>query len=370
MNKIAGVEMSPFDQRDIPYIPKILPEDLPESVDLRPNIFEVENQYSEGSCVANGVLASAEYLYKKAGLEVDDLSRMFNYVTTLDYEKRLGGYGVHSRNAYKMLAHYGVPLEEDYPYDKGNDDLPPMDIYSLARDRKALRYESVVRNERDLGGAEKMRRINTLKSCLAEGLPVGFRMDISDSIYGLTGPWQTHRYQGVTIDTPSIGGHFMLAVGYDKDQILVLNSWGTSYGDGGYIGIPAWEVTKSRFEGWCLRNFAGIEVPEPEGVRVEEKTRYTLKARLVVPQEDVGKDVSVWLGAISAGGVAFLANDMGEWGAVLDDYKPTYDSYKLNHDNPITFVEWMDMAPFEGATFYLAYGDSPLDWKIHKVCEI
>ena len=42
------------DQRDIPYRSPYKPEDLPSSVDMREDVYEIENQGPIGSCVANG----------------------------------------------------------------------------------------------------------------------------------------------------------------------------------------------------------------------------------------------------------------------------------------------------------------------------
>ena len=52
---------------------------LPPAVDLRPTCSPVENQGQLGSCTANALVGSLEFLEAKAGKKVTDLSRLFIY---------------------------------------------------------------------------------------------------------------------------------------------------------------------------------------------------------------------------------------------------------------------------------------------------
>jgi len=57
--------------------------DLPEKVDLRPYMTDVEDQASSNSCCANAVAGAYEYLCKRKAIEtgdtVGDISRLFIY---------------------------------------------------------------------------------------------------------------------------------------------------------------------------------------------------------------------------------------------------------------------------------------------------
>jgi len=55
------------------------PRRLPPVVDLRALCSPVENQGELGSCTANALVGSLEFLEKKAGHQVTDLSRLFVY---------------------------------------------------------------------------------------------------------------------------------------------------------------------------------------------------------------------------------------------------------------------------------------------------
>ena len=54
-----------------------------------------------------------------------------------------------------------------------------------------------------------------------------------------------------------LGGHAVLAVGYDdaKQVLIVRNSWGTAWGDGGYFYMPYAIVTelKLALDFWTIR---------------------------------------------------------------------------------------------------------------------
>jgi len=67
-----------------------------------------------------------------------------------------------------------------------------------------------------------------------------------------------------SIDEVRLGGHALLAVGFDDDKqvFIVRNSWGEEFGDKGYCYIP-YEFFSSSFTGsngeenntfsyWCL----------------------------------------------------------------------------------------------------------------------
>ena len=90
----------------------------------------------------------------------------------------------------------------------------------------------------------------------------------------------------------------MLIVGYDDEaqKFLVQNSWGTSWGDGGYCGLPYNMVSEPFFEAWIARSFKGMEVPETTGSKLEFINKYRLEARIVPEKEDIGKTVKVWMG--------------------------------------------------------------------------
>ena len=72
--------------------------------------------------------------------------------------------------------------------------------------------------------------IDAVKSQLARGVPVIFSMRVGSKVRGQRGDGVIESDEG------DIGGHAMVAVGYDntKQAFRIQNSWGRNWGDGGY----------------------------------------------------------------------------------------------------------------------------------------
>ena len=68
------------DQRDY-FLSAVLriPAKLPPLVDLRPLCSQVENQGQLGSCTANALAGSLEFLERKDKIAFEDFSRLFIY---------------------------------------------------------------------------------------------------------------------------------------------------------------------------------------------------------------------------------------------------------------------------------------------------
>jgi C1A family cysteine protease len=83
------------------------------------------------------------------------------------------------------------------------------------------------------------RNLADMRACLADHQPFTFGFSVhktfKSQLVKRTGvvPLPSH------LDEP-LGGHAMLAVGYlgDSHHIIARNSWGPSWGDGGYCYIP------------------------------------------------------------------------------------------------------------------------------------
>ena len=365
------------DQRDIPYRSPYKPEDLPSSVDMREDVYEIENQGSIGSCVANGVASSCELIANRNDKPID-LSRLFLYNATKVYEDRLGEAGLYTRDAYHVAYKQGMPTEEYYPYDISKDNIAPSEEdYREAFNNRIDRYENVVQ----WNTIDSVKKVNTIKSALHEGMPVGFAMMITPSLIDLKGSWKEHKYKGVDRDNTGLGGHYMLIVGYDNKEgkFLVQNSWGTSWGDGGYCGLPYGIVSEPFFEAWVARSFKGMEVPETTGSKVDFKSKYVLEARIVPEKEDIGKTVKVWMGGIDTEGNVYIKQPVpsieGSVSGMPDLWLPVEESglvpvqenYVLDNDNHIKVVNWLDLSKFKGAEIYVGFGVDEFNMRVDKI---
>ena len=99
----------------------------------------------------------------------------------------------------------------------------------------------------------RLRDILAVKKSLSEGKPVIIGMNTPDSFFRAKGVWQPSE------DPQKLyGGHALCVVGYNDDMhggaFEVQNSWGTQWGDGGYIWIKY-----SDFAAFALEAYAIVE---------------------------------------------------------------------------------------------------------------
>jgi C1A family cysteine protease len=248
-----GWKKDPEDKRDWRFrhvLKEIAVAELPERVDLRDGMSPVENQENIGSCVANAVVGSLEYLElvktQKRFMcfnQYRDLSRLFVYYNARRNDSCVeSDDGTTIRSAIKMLAEYGVCDERVWPYNTDKwAQRPPDKAYDQAEKREIRDYS-------------RAGNIDEVRQALALGFPVPFGAMIYDSFSGIGNDGK--------VDMPKVGeqmlgGHAMLIVGYDlkEECFIVRNSWGTDWGKEGYCYFPAEYLAKADLadDFWVIR---------------------------------------------------------------------------------------------------------------------
>jgi hypothetical protein len=380
-NYTVNTRFSLLDIRDILYAPKIIPSQFAQAVDLMPNVEEVEDQLDVGSCVANGALSQCEWLAKSHGHSVD-LSRMFAYTVCKHFEGRLLEDGLGTRDIYKTLRRYGVMAESLYPYKPALQyTRPPASMYAAA-DMYVQRYEAVIRpGSTSWLGGETADKITVIKACLNEGFPVGIAFEVTESIRTMSGPWREQDYVCMS-RLPGglpIGGHFMTIIGYDDaaQKFLIQNSWGKDWGDGGFGGFPYSIVDEAFCEAWMIRTFNNWGLREPSGIYFEEVTRFWISARIQPTEEELGTTTNVWVGArlpdptkIDGYGPLLAQRADKTWVPASVEI-PVFKQLLLTEQALLYPVEVPSgLHPYSGARVYMAYGNSPADWKTKLLCTI
>jgi C1A family cysteine protease len=207
---------------------RLAPLALPSHIDLRPTCSPVENQSTLGSCTSNALAAAIEFLERKDGVLFVDASRLFIYYNERAMEGTVkSDAGAMIRDGIKTLKNQGVCLEKIWPYVISKFAVKP----SAACYKEALK--------RQITSYHRILTLDEMRACLADGFPFVFGFTVYESFESQ----DVARTGVVQMPQPterSLGGHAVLAVGYDDVQkrFIVRNSWGTGWGQKGYFTIP------------------------------------------------------------------------------------------------------------------------------------
>lgn len=201
---------------------------LPTLVDLRDQDSPIEDQGPLGSCTSFASGAAFRFDLRKQGLSDFVISHLFEYYNSRAKNQKSADAGATIRDAIKALNTYGICPETEWPYNVEKfASKPPTRCYTDALKDRAVTYLRVSQS------------LTQMKSCLAQGFPFVIGISVYESFesdqVATTGivPMPSQ-------DESLLGGHALLVVGYDtsKSWFIVRNSWGTSFGDKGYVYIP------------------------------------------------------------------------------------------------------------------------------------
>jgi C1A family cysteine protease len=210
---------------------------LPKRVDHSPQMPECYDQGSLGSCTAHAIGGAIAYeLGDRAQLVGDYYVPSWfapSFLQIYYCERALEGTthddaGAFIRDGAKVTAQIGVAPASAWPYDEAKfSKRPPKSVYRAALNTRVTSYMRVPQNVTDL------------RAELAAGDTVVFGFSVYESfesddvaLSGLVPLPAAHESM--------LGGHAVLLVGYDHERKLfkVRNSWGPSWGDGGYFWMP------------------------------------------------------------------------------------------------------------------------------------
>ena len=219
---------------------------LPDFVDLSIWCSPIENQGSINSCTAHAGVALTEYFAKKAFGKYTDVSPLFLYKTARNLMQRVGDSGASVRETMKAMVLFGIPPEEHWPYNEEYyDEEPTTFCYSFAQNYQALKYFRL-----DYAGIAEDALLIQIKAVLLAGFPCMFGFTLYTSIHDEANVEKGYIPYPSKLDKME-GGHAVVAVGYDdnriipnadgkrsKGAVLIRNSWGTDWGNGGYGWLP------------------------------------------------------------------------------------------------------------------------------------
>jgi len=189
----------------------------------------VYDQGQLGSCTANAIAAAIEFDQRKENILRFTPSRLFIYYN----ERALEGTtdsdsGATLRDGMRTIYKIGACSETLWPY-KEDDVLeqPPAPCYRAASAHRSVYYAHVPQT------------LDYMRTCLAAGFPFVFGVSVYES-FESDQVAQTGVVPMPGADESLLGGHALMAVGYDDSsaQFIVRNSWGIDWGIEGYCTMP------------------------------------------------------------------------------------------------------------------------------------
>jgi hypothetical protein len=283
---------------------------LPPKVDLRSYMTPVENQGNSNSCTANAMAGAYEYLTNRILGQSADVSRLFIYYNARELDGDCSqDQGTYLKSCVKVLRKHGACSENTWSFNLDQIlEQPPKKAYKEAAN---FRVEDAARVEIDL---------YTMQSCLAEGYPFAFGLQLFSSFQqaGSTGLVPMPDPDNEKHD----GGHAMLCVGYsDVDQVFIVrNSWGADWGEEGYCYISYDYMTKPDLihDCWTIRQVSDRDLSQ--GIQ--------------------GSSASLFDGAKAAIATAFQSPGAIRKPSVVALLDEThYETYEVEYEEELVYVE-------------------------------
>lgn len=231
--------------RDAGHLVKAAP--IPVSASCRSQILSILDQGQLGSCVANATAqACRASMVRQGALRPALGSRLWLYYLARAFDHDTANDdGTFGRNAFMALTQWGLPQEDLWPYSDDSSSgapftrMPNVDAFRAAFD------QSVVSNPRyfrifETGSA----RVDAAKAAIAAGHCVVFGTSVSHQF--------CEQDPGGTIIPPPValslaGGHELTIAEYDEGSFGIVNSWGSSWGQGGWCRFApdyiAWDAS-------------------------------------------------------------------------------------------------------------------------------
>ena len=250
------------DKRDFLYTiePRQLRTPLPHRVDLRRHCPRIQDQGNPGTCTAHAVSAAYAFEQRVQHLRPITPSRLFIYYN----ERSLTGQrGLHCvvrlRDALKAVYKRGVCPEILWPYKEDSGTLrarPPQEAFEVAANRRIVEYHRI-----PIGTMSRPEFLRHLKRCMADGCLFVFGFTLYESFESMAVkksgimPIPDRKHE------KKLGGHAVMAVGYDdrRSAVLVRNSWGLNWGIKGYFWMPYSLISDPGFahDFWTIRGVTG-----------------------------------------------------------------------------------------------------------------
>lgn len=233
---------------------------MPPSVDLTANFPTPGNQGFMGSCVgwATAYALKSYQESREMGWPLNTPAHQFS--PSYIWNQLNGGQnqGTQIFHAFQLMADQGVSTLATMPYPAIH--LPPYPQDYQTQPNSTARSEAA---QFKAGAFSTPPGKNGIKAALANRQPVVAGIIACDQLQNLQG--NNPVYNSLAGDC---GGHAVTIVGYDDNRyggaFKIMNSWGTSHGDGGYFWFPYNFMNQAMTQAYTLQDLPNtIQPPAP-----------------------------------------------------------------------------------------------------------
>jgi hypothetical protein len=233
----------PFDDRDLIYRPRLAPlkARIDQRDDEKKRLFVLHQ--TGNSCTGHAVAS----LIQTVTSRLVSPYMLYYFARRYDLFEGEEDIGSSLRGAFKGWFYHGVAVQEDWL-----ELDPPADL--------DLESQSFIRKcrERPLGAFYRVNpyRLDDMQSAINELGAVAVSAAIHD---GWRNPIVMQRSKqkiyliARPVNPQALGGHAFALVGYNEVGFLVQNSWGTSWGKGGYATLPYEDWLENAYDAWVAR---------------------------------------------------------------------------------------------------------------------
>jgi hypothetical protein len=240
--------------QSIPLASTPLMGELPPAADLSGFFPAPGNQGNQASCVGWAVayaLKSAQEAQERnwrpdAADRTYSPAFIYNQIKTVNTCK--GGTSFIA--ALNLLRRDGVANLADFPYSE--NDCSRVPSAAIRQNAKPFRIAD-------------WRRVNVqdeteIKNNIVAGFPVLIGMIVDQAFFNLRGDTPYTQFSGV-----NLGAHAVVVIGYDdsKSAFKIINSWGTTWGTGGYGWISYTALQQAVREGYVAQDIVVNHPPIP-----------------------------------------------------------------------------------------------------------
>lgn len=221
--------------------------ELPESFCLDWK-YPILSQGSVGSCVAHAISETKSFI---DGVNIADFYSI-GFIYGNRKEDDLQEEGMVTREALSNLVEFGDCYKREFPV---NERYPEILKYMEKYNKEAL-YESASKHKST--AYIRLSEDEIKEYLFIQQKPIIIAVNVFENFYN------ANKNKGIIPSEPMgerRGGHAMVIIGYDKDNLIIVNSWGDYNGDKGkyYLDINSPIIR----ELWALEDKKQIMKPEP-----------------------------------------------------------------------------------------------------------